>query len=188
MTYISEVPSLVLTHSVSRWKIYMESICPNLLMTRFWVHPYPGCQSLFIEMFRSRVIRNILHPPRRTYTFLDQRGFFSCGRCKGCWTSKSNCRRWKVFLSTKTSKTYKIQDFISYDIAHVVYVLQCLCGLECTGCTKKASRLINLVHIHNIEIGFKNHSFHYITGKCIIWMKTYYNFGVLSVLDPTGEG
>lgn len=63
-----------------------------------------------------------------------------------------------IFISTSNNKNFAIREFITCNTTHVVYVLECPCGLMYIGRTKRLLRNRIAEHIQNIKIGFKDHS------------------------------
>lgn len=54
------------------------------------------------------------------------------------------------FPSMQGGRTFRIYDFISCDTIHVVYALECPCGLQYIGCTKWPLRQYISEQIYNI--------------------------------------
>lgn len=87
---------------------------------------------------RNRVAPNLFDPPTRKFTFFDQRtGFYQCRRCRVCSLSSSTHRRSIKFESTSTQVQHTITPFITCSTVGVVYLLQCPCGLQYIGWTKR---------------------------------------------------
>lgn len=111
-----------------------------------------------VPSLRNRVVPNVLDPPTISRGFLDQlSGFYKCGSCRVC--SLSLCtQRCTTFVSTATRKPHTIKPCITCSTVGVVYMLQCPCGLQYVGQTKRPLQVRLNEHITNIKIGFKNHS------------------------------
>lgn len=62
------------------------------------------------------------------------------------------------FTSTSNNKEFTISEFITCNTTHVVYALQCPCGLIYIGRTKRQLKVRIAEHIVNILIGFKDHN------------------------------
>lgn len=78
-----------------------------------------------------------------------------------------------VFSSKATSKTCTVKSFITCRTTHVVYLVQCLCGLQYVGPTTRTLNVRLNEHIANIRKGYKNHS-----------VSRHYN--LVHNRDPTG--
>lgn len=102
---------------------------------------------------------NVIDPPKKTCTFLDQRVFFSCGRCVMCKTSKHRVRKTTHFTAHSSSESFKIKKFIMCGTTHVTYLLSCPCGLQYMGRTTRALGVRLREHVNRIKKGFKHHSF-----------------------------
>ena len=108
---------------------------------------------------RNRIAPNILNPPCSVPNFLEQlTGFYQCRRCRVCSNNSCRIRRTTMFESTATGKEHCIKPFITCGTTGVVYLLQCPCGLQYVGRTKRPLRVRLNEHITNILTGFKNHS------------------------------
>lgn len=90
--------------------------------------------------------------------FWDRAGFYSCRRILLCRQVNTHVRGLTEFCSTANGKPFKIKDLITCNSTHVVYALQCLCGLKYIGLTKHTVRKRVSEHINNIKIGYKDHS------------------------------
>lgn len=113
-----------------------------------------------VSSIKDRVVQNILDPPVRPLFFHKLIGYYKCGRC---WIlfCQFNCHKPKtivVFGSNTTIKTYTAKPLITCSTTHVVYLLQCPCGLQYVGRTTSALSIRLNEHISNITKGFKNHS------------------------------
>ena len=109
------------------------------------------------KRIRDTIVRNVPDPPKKISTFLDQKGFFRCGRCKPCRIVKGP-RKTTEFKSNITNEQYKINKLITCSSTHVTYVLECECGLQYVGRTTRKLSIRLGEHIRNIKKGFKYHS------------------------------
>lgn len=106
---------------------------------------------------RNIIAKNVINPPNRNLTFLDRKGFYRCGKCQSCTTTKDKSKKTLTFHGTD-GKEYMIRDFINCHTKYVTYLLTCPCGLKYVGCTTRCLfKRIN-EHVYNISIGYKNHS------------------------------
>lgn len=62
------------------------------------------------------------------------------------------------FTSTSTGDTYKINNFICCNTEGAVYALECSCGLQYIGRTKRQLRVWIKEHVKNILNGYDKHS------------------------------
>ena len=116
---------------------------------------FKGVQSL-----RNKISANVTDPPLRGSGFIfDQlKGYYRCKRCRVCSLSVNKQRCVTAFVSTATNKEYKIGPCITCASTGVVYLLQCPCGLQYVGRTKRSFQIRVNEHITNILAGFQNHS------------------------------
>ena len=107
----------------------------------------------------SRIAPSVHDPPRATRTFLENlTGYFRCKRCQVC--SLNSCKNRKIcsFQSTATNKTFEVEPFITCSTKGVIYLIQCPCGLQYIGRTKRALSVRLNEHIAKIRAGFDKHS------------------------------
>lgn len=107
---------------------------------------------------RLKLAPNVVDPPKKTVTFLDQVGFFSCGRCVMCRMSKHRVRKTLEFTSHSSGESHKINKFITCETTHVTYLLSCPCGLQYMGRTTRALGVCPREHVNRIKKGFKHYS------------------------------
>ena len=109
---------------------------------------------------RNQVAPNILNPPQNGLnTFFNQlTGFYQCRRCRVCSLNSCRSRRTIRFESTTTRKEHPIKPFITCETTGVVYLIQCPCGLQYVGRTKRPLRVRLNEHITNILNGYDKHS------------------------------
>lgn len=62
-----------------------------------------------------------------------------------------------TFTSNSTLQTFDVEPFITCATEGVVYLIQCPCGLQYVGRTKRAMRVWLNEHIGNIRRGFEKH-------------------------------
>lgn len=102
---------------------------------------------------RARSFRDSLvtsHFSRQTRpegTLKEMKGFFPCGRCKACRNSK----RVLHYNIPETNIRKQINKFITCGTTHVVYCLQCPCGLNYIGSTIHPLKIRVLEHLRAIE-------------------------------------
>lgn len=121
---------------------------------------YRGAPSL-----KNRVAPNVLDPPLTKKGFFEYMiGFYQCRRCRVCSLSGCAHRRTHNFISTSTQMEFEIRSFITCSTERVVYLLQCPCGLQYVGRTKRPLSVRLNEHITNILTGFPKHpvSRHYL--------------------------
>ena len=90
--------------------------------------------------------------------FWDRAGFTACRRCKSCRQVSTHLRGLTRFTSTANGKEIEIKECIACKTTHVVYALECPCGLMYIGRTKRTLTKRVSEHIYNITIGYKDHS------------------------------
>lgn len=104
----------------------------------------------------DRVVKKVLDPPTRPSSFWDRDGFFACQKCKECREVAVPLRGLDTFTLAMNNKEFVIKEFITCNITHVVYILECPCGV--VGRTKRPLRVRIAEHIQNIKLGFKDHN------------------------------
>lgn len=90
--------------------------------------------------------------------FWDQTGFHACRRCKACQQVTTHLRGLTSFTLTANGKEFSIKECITCASTHVVYALECPCGLMYIGCTKRTLGKRVSEHIYNIKTGYREHS------------------------------
>lgn len=110
------------------------------------------------KRIRDQIVKNVPDPPKRISTFLDQKGFYRCGRCKPCRLTNKAERKITGFKSNATKQIYKVDKLITCCSTHVTYVLECSCGLQYVGRTTRALSVRIGEHVRNIEKEYKYHS------------------------------
>ena len=108
--------------------------------------------------FGEQVVLKILDPPNHRILKIDFKGFFSCRKCICCRTVKIH-NRGKRQITGSDGSIFDINEFITCNTTHVVYLLWCPCGLLYVGRTKRLLRIRTAEHLANIKKGFKYHSF-----------------------------
>ena len=142
-----------------------------------------------VSALRHRLAPNVIEPPPPRMTFLDSyTGFYQYRNCRVCSLNGCTHRRTHVFTSTSTSEEHKIKPFITCSTEGIVYLLQCPCGLQYIGRTKRPLSVRLNEHITNILNGFANHSVskHYLLSHNKDPSKTF--FGGLTNIPHTGGG
>lgn len=107
---------------------------------------------------KNRVVRNVVEPPKRPFTFFTGKGFFPWKRCFACSRTKHPKAKIFSFNSTSTGTTFKINDFICCNTEGAVYALECSHSLQYIGHTKRALRVHIKEHVQNILKSFDKHS------------------------------
>lgn len=82
--------------------------------------------------FGDRVVRKILDPAGQLQLHFDKKGFYSCRKCISCRTVNII----NSFNSGGAGNSFTIDEFITCNTTHVVYLLWCPCGLYYLGRTK----------------------------------------------------
>lgn len=108
--------------------------------------------------FRNLLAHNVVNPPIKKLSFFDMNGYYSCGKCVICRTSKFRKRKTLEFQSHSNGRTYSINKFITCTSTHVTYLLSCPCGLQYVGRTTRELRVRLREHVTNIKKGYKDHS------------------------------
>ena len=103
-------------------------------------------------------MKSVINPPKKQFTFFTGKGFFPCKRCYACMHTKRPNKKVSTFKSNSNYTEYEIRDFIGCNTEGAVYVLECSCGLQYIGRTKRLLRIRIKEHVKNIEKGFANHS------------------------------
>lgn len=120
-----------------------------------------------VPSLKDRLAPNILNPPtNRPNFFSELTGYYQCRRFQVCSLNRCRTRRNISFTSTCTSKTFSIEPFITCFTVGVVYMFQCLCGLQYVGRIKRPLQVCLNEHINNIRKDFSKHSVskHYLTA------------------------
>lgn len=114
---------------------------------------------------RDLVVKNVVDPPKKMFSFFTGKGFFLCKRCFACLRTKRPNKRVFQFTSTSTGESHDIKDFICCNTEGAVYVLECSCGLQYVGRTKRPLRVRIKEHVKNIINGYDKHcvSKHFLT-------------------------
>lgn len=91
-------------------------------------------------------------------TMFDFKGFYHCGRCGPCRSTKPAPRKRTTFISHQTFKQYPIKNVITCGTRNVTYVMECTCGYQYVGRTSRTLSKQISEHIMNICKGFPKHS------------------------------
>lgn len=108
-------------------------------------------------MLRLQLAHNVVNPPRKVCTFLDRTGFYSCGRCMICRTSKFRKKKITHFRSLSEGRSFEIKKFITCSTTHVTYLLSCPCNLQYVGRTTRQLGVRLREHVNRIKKGYKHH-------------------------------
>lgn len=111
-----------------------------------------------VTYVKDRVAINVLDPPVRPSFFHNLTGYFKCGNCQVCNLNKCKTRKICDFVSKVTHKNYTVGHFITCSSMHVVYMLQCPCGLPYVGWTTRELNVRFIEHIANIRKGYAKHN------------------------------
>ena len=102
------------------------------------------------KRIRDSLVKNVPDPPKKMISFLDQKGFYRCGRCKPCRTTKGS-RKVDQFQSHANNEQFKVGKLITCSSTHVTYVIECECGLQYVGRTTRKLSVRMGEHIRNIK-------------------------------------
>uniref|UniRef100_A0A8C5QN04 GIY-YIG domain-containing protein n=1 Tax=Leptobrachium leishanense TaxID=445787 RepID=A0A8C5QN04_9ANUR len=91
------------------------------------------------------------------------KGFFKCKMCSMCRDLKAKVDQFK---SIRTGKEYYIKEFINCNTTNVVYLLQCGCGAQYIGKTKRKLKERIYEHFYNIRKCSDKHSVSRHCCKC----------------------
>lgn len=107
----------------------------------------------------SKIAPSVQDPPKESRcVFLNLTGYHRCKNCQVGSLNKCQDRNICHFKSTSTLRSYEVEPFITCSTEGVVYLIQCPCGLQYIGRTKRAIRVCLNEHIGNIRRGFDKHS------------------------------
>ncbi|CAJ0941415.1 unnamed protein product [Ranitomeya imitator] len=84
---------------------------------------------------------------KRNQTWLETKGCFPCGHCKGC----ANVLKSKEFINASGNRMYSIRHFITCSTKGVVYSAQCPCGKLYIGLTTRELRIRVREHVRDID-------------------------------------
>lgn len=107
---------------------------------------------------RNKLVHNALDPPKQIRIGNNLKGFYKCGKCLPCKTSKKTNKKITSFRSTSNGKEYKIRELITCNNTHVTYILECPCSKQYMGRTTRQLHVRIREHITNIKNGFNKHS------------------------------
>uniref|UniRef100_A0A8C5WHQ7 Reverse transcriptase domain-containing protein n=1 Tax=Leptobrachium leishanense TaxID=445787 RepID=A0A8C5WHQ7_9ANUR len=90
--------------------------------------------------------------------FSVKNGFHVCGQCLACRSTgnKRNCRM--EFFNKKTNQKIQMKEALNCCSKSVIYLLECPCGLQYIGRTKRAFNIRVSEHVRNIKKSYENHS------------------------------
>ena len=100
----------------------------------------------------------MIDPPKKQFTFFTGKGFYPCKKCYACLRTKRPNERKTTFQSTSNGSYYEIKDFIGCNSVGAVYALECSCGLQYVGRTKRPLKIRIKDHVVNIQKGYDQHS------------------------------
>lgn len=83
------------------------------------------------------------------------KGFFNCGRCKGCSEVGHLLKKLIKTFKGKGRKQYRISDYITCNTKNVI---ECPCGLKYVGRTQRILKTRIREHCGNIRLGLPIHS------------------------------
>lgn len=107
---------------------------------------------------RDQLVKSVITPPKKQFSFFTGKGFFPCKRCYTCTRTKRPNEKVFAFQPNSNGTNYDIKDFIGCNTEGAVYVLECSCGLQYVGRTKRLSRIRIKEHVQNIQNGIDKHS------------------------------
>lgn len=109
---------------------------------------YRGASSI-----KDKLVQSVLDPLSIASLFHNLVGYFKCGKCCVCRCNSHENRKIQKFTSSVWGRTYTIKPFITCSTTHIVYCLQCPCGLQYVGRTTRALNIRLNEHISNIMKG-----------------------------------
>lgn len=109
------------------------------------------------------LVKNAIDPPLNHKR--NSGGFSRCGKCVPCKSTGGLKPATKTFTSSTTNITYHCKFEATCATEGVVYLLQCPCGKQYVGKTKRAFRVRMGEHFRNIKNGLLSHnvSSHFLT-------------------------
>lgn len=107
---------------------------------------------------RDRLVKSVIDPPKRLFSFFTGKGFYPCKRCYACIRTKHPNEKVFSFQSNSNGTTFDINEFIGCNTEGALYVLECSCGLQYVGRTKRLLRIRIKEHVQNIINGFDKHN------------------------------
>lgn len=135
------------------WPILQSDRTLNSILPRKPVFIYKKAPTL-----RNKLVHNAIDPPREIKIGKGLKGFFKCGKCLPCRTSKRTSKKTTKFRSTANGKEFNIRELITCHSTHVTYVLECPCRKQYVGRTTRELHVRVREHIKNIKKGFNKHS------------------------------
>lgn len=100
----------------------------------------------------DQLVKSVIDPPKKQFTFFTGKGFYPCKRCYACIRTKRPNIKKVAFQSNSNGTKYDIKDFIRCNTEDAV------CGLQYIGQTKRLLRICIKEHVQNIQEGFDKHS------------------------------
>lgn len=107
---------------------------------------------------RDRLVKSVIDPPKKQFSFFTGKGFYPCKRCYACTRTKRPNEKVFSFKSNSNGTQYDVNEFIGCNTEGAVYVLECSCGLQYVGRTKRLLRIRIKEHVQNIQKGFDKHN------------------------------
>ncbi|CAH2306489.1 Hypothetical predicted protein [Pelobates cultripes] len=110
---------------------------------------------------RNKNLKDMLAPsyaikPPSGPTSASSGSFRGCGTCKACTTV--SIKNTHSFFSSTTGESFTLRDSINCHTDFVVYLLQCPCGMQYVGRTKRILKVRLLEHLNNIRKRLTTHS------------------------------
>ena len=100
---------------------------------------------------RDQLVKSVVDPPKKQFTFFTGKGFYPCKRCYACTHTKKPNQKVLSFKSNSNGIEYEINEFIGCNTEGAVYALECSCGLQYIGRTKRLLRIRIKEHVVNIQ-------------------------------------
>lgn len=105
---------------------------------------------------RQELINNVVDPPKVVKEL--EGGFVRCGRCVCCRTTGGLRPTIRNFRSRVTDQLFDCRTLTTCATKNVIYLLQCPCGIQYIGKTKRTLKTRISEHIRNIKKQVMGHS------------------------------
>lgn len=108
--------------------------------------------------FGDHVVRKIIVLLGKQKVHFERKGFFPCTKCISCRTVKTSDKGHTTICTNDGGNTFTIDEFITCNASHLVYLFWCLCDLYYVWRTKRPLKKCIAVHVANIRKGCRQHS------------------------------
>lgn len=133
------------------WHVLRSDPILGPLLPNRPVFTYRKAQNL-----NQQISQKILDPPK--IPKLKGKGFHRCGVCIGCRTTGGLKPAVFKYKSHVTNVEFECKPATSCGTKNVIYLLQCPCGLQYVGRTKRLFKIRLSEHVRNIRKGILTHS------------------------------